>query len=184
MSWADAAALPASAEAAVGILRQTGVRAGDTVLVLGGGGSVGLIATQLALAEGAQVLAVVGAHDIDRVTALGAVPIRYDHPLTDQVHTRIDVVLDAAGRGLAEAVEIAGAKRAITLADHRAAELGARFSPPTPDRAPDALDRTLPLLASGALRLRAHREFPLADAAAAHTELESGRVREKVVLTN
>jgi D-arabinose 1-dehydrogenase-like Zn-dependent alcohol dehydrogenase len=46
VSWADAAALPASAEAAVGVLRQLGVTSGETLLVLGGGGSVGVIATR------------------------------------------------------------------------------------------------------------------------------------------
>ncbi len=52
VSWADAAALPASAEAAVGVLRQLQVRAGESLLVLGGGGSVGVIAIQLARARG------------------------------------------------------------------------------------------------------------------------------------
>ncbi|TQS45930.1 alcohol dehydrogenase catalytic domain-containing protein [Cryptosporangium phraense] len=182
VGWADAAALPASAEAAVGTLRQTGVTAGDTVLVLGGGGSVGLIATQLAVAAGARVLAVVGARDEQLISDVGAQPVRYDRPLAAQVKTPVDVVLDAAGHGLTDALAlIKSPDRAITLADHTS---GVRFSAPTPDRAPDALDVTLPLLAAKTLRLRAQREFPRDDAAAAHTELESGRLREKVVLVS
>ncbi|MFI5956196.1 alcohol dehydrogenase catalytic domain-containing protein [Cryptosporangium sp. NPDC051539] len=179
VGWADAAALPASAEAAVGIVRQTGVTAGDTVLVLGGGGSVGLIAVQLAVAAGARVLSVVGARD-ERLTAeIGAEPIRYDRGLAAQVGAPVDVLLDAAGHGLAEAVTLVEhPERAITLAGHTA---GVRFSAPTPDRAPDALDVTLALLASGDLRLRDRREFPLDDAADAHAALEGG-LRAKVVL--
>src|SRR5580693_10052295 len=46
VSWADAAALPSSAEAAVGVLRQLNVKSGETLLLFGGGGSVGVIATQ------------------------------------------------------------------------------------------------------------------------------------------
>jgi NADPH:quinone reductase-like Zn-dependent oxidoreductase len=52
VSWIDAAALPSSAEAAVGVLRQLDVTSGETLLLFGGGGSVGIIATQLAAARG------------------------------------------------------------------------------------------------------------------------------------
>jgi NADPH:quinone reductase-like Zn-dependent oxidoreductase len=54
-SWADAAALPSSAEAAAGVLRQLNVTRGETLLLFGGGGSVGVIATQLAVARGITV---------------------------------------------------------------------------------------------------------------------------------
>src|SRR6185436_10151812 len=51
VSWNDAAAVPASIEAAVGVLRQLGAAEGETLLVLGAGGSVGIIATQLAIRQ-------------------------------------------------------------------------------------------------------------------------------------
>ena len=54
VSWLDAAALPSSAEAAVGVLRQLKVKSGETLLLFGGGGSVGIIATQLAIAGGSR----------------------------------------------------------------------------------------------------------------------------------
>jgi NADPH:quinone reductase-like Zn-dependent oxidoreductase len=63
VSWADAAALPSSAEAAVGVLRQLNVKSGETLLLFGGGGSVGIIATQLAVAQGVTVISAVGEHD-------------------------------------------------------------------------------------------------------------------------
>ena len=56
VSWIDAAALPSSAEAAVGVLRQLKVKSGETLLLFGGGGSVGIIATQLAVARRAEFL--------------------------------------------------------------------------------------------------------------------------------
>src|SRR4029077_8704783 len=56
VSWLDAAALPSSAEAAVGVLRQLGVGRGETLLLFGGGGSVGIIATQLAVFSGIKVI--------------------------------------------------------------------------------------------------------------------------------
>jgi NADPH:quinone reductase-like Zn-dependent oxidoreductase len=60
VSWIDAAALPSSAEAAVGVLRQLDVKTGETLLLFGGGGSVGIIATQLAVARGVTVISSVG----------------------------------------------------------------------------------------------------------------------------
>jgi NADPH:quinone reductase-like Zn-dependent oxidoreductase len=46
------AALPAAAEAALGILKQLRVMRGETLLVLGAAGSVGMIAMQLAASWG------------------------------------------------------------------------------------------------------------------------------------
>jgi NADPH:quinone reductase-like Zn-dependent oxidoreductase len=45
VAWSDAAALPASAEAAVGVLKQLRVARGETLLILGAAGSAGMIAT-------------------------------------------------------------------------------------------------------------------------------------------
>ena len=72
--------------------------------------------------------------------------------------------------------------RILTLADEHAADLSVSLSAPTPDRAPEALDQTMPLLASGALRLRRQRRLSMADAAEAHQLLERGEVHEKLVL--
>jgi NADPH:quinone reductase-like Zn-dependent oxidoreductase len=188
VSWADAAALPASAEAAVGVLRQLHVAPGETLLVLGGAGSVGLIATQLALSQGLTVLSATAPRDQDLARELGAIPVQYGPDLLAQVRAqvgKVDAVFDAAGKGgLADAVELAGGPaRVITLADEHAADHGVALSAPTPDRAPDAVDQTMPLLASGKLRLRSQRLLPMRDAAQAHQLLESGQAHEKLILT-
>ncbi|MFC1438977.1 NADP-dependent oxidoreductase [Streptacidiphilus sp. N1-10] len=188
VSWADAAALPASAEAAVGVLRQLGVAAGETLLVLGGAGSVGVIATQLAVSQGLTVFSATGPSDEQFAKDLGAIPVRYGPALLAQMRGHVgtvDAVLDAAGRGgLRDAVELAGGPaRVITLADEHAADFGVALSAPTPDRAPDAVEQTMPLLASGHLRLRAQRLLPMRDAAQAHALLEAGTAHEKIILT-
>jgi NADPH:quinone reductase-like Zn-dependent oxidoreductase len=187
VSWGDAAALPASAEAAVGTLKQLGVSRGETLLILGGAGSVGMIATQLAVSRGATVVGAAAPRDHDLVRGLGAVPVAYGPGLADRVRdsvASVDAVLDAAGKGgLSDAVELAGGPtRVITLADPNAAELRVAFSVGTPDRAPEALDETMPLLASGALRLRRQRHLPMEQAAEAHRLLESDETHEKFIL--
>ena len=187
VSWSDAAALPASAEAAVGILKQLGVSRGDTLLVLGAGGSVGIIATQLAVSRGVTVIGAASPRDHDLVRDLGGVPVIYGAGLADRVREispSVDAVLDAAGKGeLQDAISLAGSPaKVMTLADENAAALGVAFSVGTPDRAPEAVDQTMPLVASGALRLRRQRHLPMPDAAEAHRLLENGEAHEKLVL--
>ncbi len=155
VSWLDAAALPSSAEAAVGVLRQLNVTAGETLLLFGGGGSVGIIATQLAVARGIKVISVIGEHDEALARELGATPVRYG----------------AGGPG-----------RVITLSDPAAADFGVTLSQPTPGRAPGAPDETIALLADDRLRLRAHQSVPMQQAAEAYRQLESGTIHERIIL--
>ena len=111
VSWLDAAALPSSAEAAVGVLRQLDVQSGETLLLFGGGGSVGIIATQLAVARGVTVISVVGEYDEALSRELGATPVRYGPGVAGRVRAlgTVDAVFDAAGTGiLADAIALAG----------------------------------------------------------------------------
>ena len=187
VSWIDAAALPSSAEAAAGVLRQLHVTSGETLLLFGGGGSVGIIATQLAVARGVKVISAVGEHDDMLARELGATPVRYGAGLVEGVGAlgAVDAVFDAAGTGvLADAIALAGGPdRVITLSDPAAADFGVTLSQPTPDRAPGALDEAIALLADGRLRLRAHKSMPMQDAADAHRQLESGTVHQRIILT-
>ncbi len=187
VSWADAAALPASAEAAIGVLRQLDVKSGETLLLFGGGGSVGIIATQVAVAQGITVISAVSADDDTLARELGATPVRYGPGVAGRVRALgpVDAVFDAAGKGvLADAIALAGGPdRVITLSDPAAPDFGVTLSQPTPDRAPGALDDTIPLLAEGRLRLRAHQTMPIQQAADAHRQLESGNVHQRIILT-
>lgn len=188
VTWNDAGALPASVEAAVGVLRQLGAAEGETLLILGAGGSVGMIATQLAVRQGLKVIGAVGARDEALIRELGATPVRYGSKLlssVQEVTDRVDATFDAAGKGgLEDAIMLTGGPdRVITLADEHAAELGARLSAPTPDRAPDAVELGMQLLACGELRLRSQQPLPMSSAAEAHRLLEEGHAHEKLLLT-
>ena len=188
VTWNDAAALPASVEAAVGVLRQLRVAEGETLLILGAGGSVGIIATQLAIRQGLRVIGAVGARDEALSRELGATPVPYGSNLLSNVREvtdRVDATFDAAGKGgLQDAITLTGGSdRVITLADERAVELGVRLSAPTPDRAPDAVETGMQLLASGELRLRSQQSLPMSSAAEAHRLLEEGHAHHKLLLT-
>lgn len=189
VSWTDAGALPASAEAAVGVLRQLEVAEGETLLILGAGGSVGIIATQLAVRQGLKVIGAVGPRDEALTRDLGATPVLYGSNLLANVRNvtdRVDATFDAAGKGgLQDAITLTGgSERVITLADERAVELGVRLSEPTPDRAPDGVEIGMQLLASGELSLRSQQSLPMSQAAEAHRLLDEGRAHDKLLLTS
>jgi NADPH:quinone reductase-like Zn-dependent oxidoreductase len=180
VSWTDAAALPASGEAAVRVLGQLGVRAGETMLLLGAAGSVGRIATQLAVASGLTVLAAVRPDDFALVTELGAVPVDYTDIRPDR---HVDAVFDASGRSdLKAMVALAGGpERVITLSDPRAHEVGVALSDVVLDDVAPALTDVMSRLAAGELKLQPQEVAPLAEAAAVHSRLAAG-LRNKVLL--
>lgn len=187
VTWNDAAAMPSAVEAAVGVLRQIDAAEGETLLVLGAAGSVGMVTTQLAIRQGLNVIGAVGARDEALTRELGATPVRYGSNLLSNVREvadRVDATVDAAGRGgLDEAITLTGGtERVITLADEHARELGVRFSVGTPDRAPDAVEIGMQLLASGDLRLRSQQSVPMSQAAKAHRLLEEDHVHHKLLL--
>jgi NADPH:quinone reductase-like Zn-dependent oxidoreductase len=188
VSWADAAALPASGEAAVGVLREVGAREGETIVVLGAGGSVGQLVLQLARAWGIRAVGAASEGDAELVRALGGEPVVYGDGVFDRVRDvapTVHAVIDAAGHGgVAEAVAATGdPSRVVTLVDAPgAAAAGAKMSEPGPDRAPDALAIAVPLLAAGDLVLKRQTELPITDAAEAHRRLEGGLTHDKLVL--
>src|ERR1700722_3119945 len=77
LSFETAAAVVTVGEAAFRGLKHLGLKAGQTLLVLGAGGSVGGIAVQLATARGITVIGTAAEGDLGRVAALGAVAVRY-----------------------------------------------------------------------------------------------------------
>jgi NADPH:quinone reductase-like Zn-dependent oxidoreductase len=189
LSFETAAAVVTVGEAAFRGLKHLGLKAGQTLLILGAGGSVGTITAQLATARGITVIGTAAEGDLGRLTALGATAVRYGDGWTERVRAAapagVDAVFDTSGAGLlAGAIALAGdAARVITIADESAPEYGVRFTGQDPaDRAPEALPELAALLADGGLSVPVWRTYPLAEAAQAHADLDAGRNHGKIVL--
>lgn len=190
MAWTDAAAWPTVAEAACRGLRHLGAQAGETVLIHGGAGSVGILAVQLAVRAGARVVATAAERDHTTLAELGAIPVAYGDGWADRVRAAapgggIDAVLDTAGAGvLADSVALAGGPdRVVTLADGDAAAHGVRFTGGDPaDRVPEATAAIGTWWADG-VRLPVGRVYPWSDAVQAYADLDGGRVHGKLVVS-
>ncbi|GAB3856867.1 NADP-dependent oxidoreductase [Dactylosporangium cerinum] len=188
MSFEEAAGLPGVVEAAGRALALLGVEKGQTVVVNGAAGGVGIAATQLAVARGATVIGTASARNHDFLRSLGAVPVTYGEGLVDRVRAAapqgVDLALDAAGHGaVADLITLTGVPAAVvSLADFDAPKLGARVTDGSEGRAWHTLDEAADLYRQGRFTMPVERTFPLSEAAAAHDLSQSGHVRGKVIL--
>jgi NADPH:quinone reductase-like Zn-dependent oxidoreductase len=105
LDFEHAAALPQTSLTATTMLRAGNVGEGQTVLIIGATGGVGLFATQLAKARGARVIATGKTQDVDYLRQLGADDV-IDYGQGDTLtQTRerypagVDVVLDVINSG-------------------------------------------------------------------------------------
>jgi NADPH:quinone reductase len=107
-SFEEAAGLLAVGTTAAHLVHAAGVRAGQTVLVHGVAGSVGILAAQLVRQAGATVVGTAAEHRHAGLREFGVVPVAYGTGLADRVRAvapqGIDVALDTVGTD--EAVDV------------------------------------------------------------------------------
>jgi NADPH:quinone reductase-like Zn-dependent oxidoreductase len=190
LDFVGAAALPVAVETAARTLDVLGVSAGQTIVINGASGSVGIAAVQFAQARGARVIGTAGKANQDYLREFGAEPTTYGDGLVQRVRALapdgVDRALDAAGGGALPAlVELTGSpERVVTIADYAGAqETGVAFSGGMgPERAWHALADAAELIEAGRFRLPVAQTFPLDQIAEAHRVSESGHPRGKLVL--
>ncbi len=86
-------------------IEAVGVKAGDTVVVSGAAGGVGLVAAQLALLRGAQVIGIANKQYTEWLLDHGIIPIDYHDDIKPQIAARthkIDSFIDTVGDGYVE----------------------------------------------------------------------------------
>lgn len=196
LDWAQAAGLMLTGATAWHALAATGAGPGDTVLIHGAAGGVGLMAVQLAVARGATVVATASPARHDFLRGLGAVPVAYGSGLEGRVREatsgRVDVALDLIGTGEAMDVSlamVADRARVATIAGFaRGLAEGVKVLGGAPGADPgteirDAARLELARLTQdGTLQVFVDQTFPLAEVAAAHRTIMAGHVRGKIAL--
>ena len=196
LDWAQAAGLMLTGVTAWHLLTAADVQQGDTVLIHGGAGGVGVMAVQLAAARGATVVATASPRRQDFLRELGATPVSYGEGLADRVRAVapgvINAALDLAGTDEALDVSLAlvgNRSRIATIANfRRGPEAGIKVLGNGPGADPGTEIRSAArlelarLAGSGTLRVFVSETYPLREAAAAHESIKGGHTAGKIVL--
>ncbi|MFJ1990551.1 NADP-dependent oxidoreductase [Streptomyces asiaticus] len=185
LTFEEAAGYPSVVETALRVIREVGVRPGQTLLVSGASGGVGSAVLQIAHDRGITVIGTAGAANQDYLRSLGALPTTYGEGWVERVRRlgRVDAALDLAGSGvIRELVELTGdPRKVISIADLGAPELGVRFSG-VAGSVPEALAEAVDLISRGRLHIPVEKSYPLTGAAAAHVDSQAGHARGRRVI--
>ncbi len=196
LTWAEAAGLMLAGVTAWHCLAATGVGPGDTVLIHGGAGGVGLMAIQLAAARGAVPIATARPAGHKLLAEFGAIPVAYGPGLAGRVRDAapggVDVALDLVGTD--EAVDVSlelvadRARIATIAAQRRAAAAGIKALGSGPGADPGTEIRTAArtelaaMAGAGELRVVIAATFPLEQAADAHRAIMTGHTSGTIAL--
>lgn len=199
VSYAEGAALGIPVGTAYQSLKSLGVGEDTVLLIHGASGSVGQAAIQLAKLWGATVIGTASAANQARLRELGAIPVTYGEGLLERIRAvapgGVDRVLDAAGTDEALTVSLQLVRDpqhvATIVAGAKADDLGIQAygggsrKPMTEEQLRyrrEAVGYVARLMDQGEFQVEVARTYPLAEAAEAQRESESGHVRGKIVL--
>ena len=194
LEWGEAANLLLVGTTASEMLHVTGVRAGETVLVHGASGAVGVSLMQQAALIGAHVIGTASEKNLDVVRRFGGDAVQYGEGLAQRVRERaphgIAASLDCVGTDEAVAVSLALSDRAriVTIAAFTAAQQHG-FTAIAGNMLASAAYRDgirghlIELAGEGKLVVPIARTYPLADAIEALELLRTEHPGGKLVLT-
>jgi NADPH:quinone reductase-like Zn-dependent oxidoreductase len=183
-----ASTLTVAGSTAAASVQVTELHEGDTVLIGGAAGGVGVFAVQLAKLDGARVIATASPGSFEFLRLLGAEPVSYGPGLTDRVRS-------LAPAGIVAAIDLFGTEAAETALElgvvpERVATVAAGPQPPGGVRAtgaidatPAALDQISHTILHGNLTVPIAARFPIERIRDAVRLQASGHVHGKVVVT-
>ena len=182
-----ACVLPVAAGTAHDALRQLGLTSGETLLVNGAGGGVGVVLVQLAAARGVRVVATASPGKHELLSRFGATPVAYGDGVVDRVRAAapdgIDAVFDLVGGDPLRTVAglVPDPHRLISVADYGlSTELGGQQL--ERDRSTAVLTELVGQVADGVLDPHVTDVRPFDDVAAALALVEHGHATGKVVV--
>jgi NADPH:quinone reductase-like Zn-dependent oxidoreductase len=186
VSFNDAATLPVAAATAYDGVTQLDLKEGQTLLINGIGGGVGVAAAQIARDLGINVIGTASEDKRALVETLGATLVQYGDGVEQRVKQilpdGVDAILDLAGHDGLRAVAglVADRSKLISAGDPSVAELGGHMI--ERDRTSRVLEIVGALVAEGKLDPHIEDVRPLDEAADAIAAVETGHARGKVVI--
>jgi NADPH:quinone reductase-like Zn-dependent oxidoreductase len=185
ISFVDAAAIPVAGTAAYDVTHQVDLEPGQTLLILGAGGGVGLMAAQIGRVHQFTVIGVASASKRELVESTGARFVESGDGVADRVRALapegVDLVVDLVGgqalRDIAPVAKDPG--HVITTVDPATAE---EFGGSGVQRTQEALEKITGVIQHGLVDPHVGRRFSLADAQEAMAAVEGGHTAGKVVI--
>jgi NADPH:quinone reductase-like Zn-dependent oxidoreductase len=170
-------------------VRAVGLSSGDTVVVSGAAGGVGVIAVQLARRAGATVIGLASERHHEWLRAHGVLPVTYGDGVADRIRAAapdgVDAFLDMVGGGYVElALELGVAPERInTIADFAAIEkYGVKSEGNAVGASASTLAELARLIDAGELDVPIAATYPLDQVRDAYRELADNHTRGKIVL--
>ncbi len=186
LSWEHAAVLPVAAATAYDALAQLDLRTGQTLLVIGAGGGVGVVVLQLARDRGITVIGVAGESKRAVVESFGAVFVPKGDGVVDAVRASlpdgVHAVLDlVGGTALTDAAQLASPASVVSTIDVDGVQgLGGSYVTRTNSAA--VLNALADLVVGGSLDPHVVETITLDDAHRAIAAVEQGSPPGKVVV--
>jgi NADPH:quinone reductase-like Zn-dependent oxidoreductase len=188
--WEEAGALFVAGATGVATVRAVAPTAGEAVAIAGAGGGVGVFAVQLAVREGARVIALASERHHAWLRERGAVPVAYGDGVGERIteaagETPVAAFIDLVGSGYVElALELGVARDRIdTIADFSAIEkYGVKSEGGAAAASAATLAELAEAIAVGDIVVPIQSAYLLDDVQAAFTELEAGHMAGKIVL--
>jgi len=187
--WPVAGSLYVAGATAWAAVRAVALNPGDTVVVSGAAGGVGSIAVQLARRAGATVIGLASEPNHAWLAGHGVTGVSYGDGVAGRITAvapAVDAFVDTIGGGYVElALELGVAPDRIdTIAQFDAIEkYGVKGDGSMAGSSAAVLAELAGLIADGDLEIPVAATFPLDQVRAAYTELASGHVHGKIVLT-
>ncbi len=189
VGWNEAASLYVAGTTARACIVAVDVRPGDTVVVAGAAGGVGVIATQLAVLAGAAVVATASEENHAFLRRLGAIPVAYGSDLAARIRKivpdGVDAFIDAHGDGnVRVAIDLGVPKDRInTVIDFAAkGKFRVKSEGMTAVAPRETLTELARLIANGELTIPVYATFPLDRVRAAYERLGARHGLGKIVL--
>jgi NADPH:quinone reductase-like Zn-dependent oxidoreductase len=189
MSWEIAGSMYVAPMAALASVETVSPVPGETVVVSGAAGAVGLVAAQLARNAGATVIGLTSQANHAWMREHGITPVTYGDGQAARVRSaagdRVDAFIDTFGADYVDLAHELGvpAQRINTVVDFHAAVDGRASIAGTNDGGGAAgLQRLVDLVVAGELDIPIGATYPLTDVRRAYQQVAERRTRGKIVL--
>jgi NADPH:quinone reductase-like Zn-dependent oxidoreductase len=186
LSFELAATIPVGTLTAWQAVEDAGIQSGQTVVVLGAAGGVGLFAVQFARIKGARVFGTASSANLVFVKSLGAETIDYAKGPQAMVKDAAVLIDTVGGETLEKAIGLLNKGGVVVtvagqISEEKARERGVKALHSR--RGPtDKLKMIGEMVAAGTLKTEVGKIFPLVEAAAAHDLSQTRHGRGRILL--